>query len=647
MTLEDGLAPSVPCEVNIISLKGGNLRHKLNEWEKITTDVQVLEAIKGLQIDFNEIPLEVESIREYSTTSEEASILNDEVHKLLNMGVIELSYPEPGQVVSPIFLREKPDGSHRMILNLKKLNEDVVYKHFKMDTLETILNLVDKGSFMTTIDIKNAYYAVNIHYDFQKYLKFTHKGVMYKFTCLPNGLSPGPRIFTKIMKPVLAALRLQRVILAIYIDDLINLHRNRNRCASNTHKIVALLEKLGFHLNTKKSSLEPSQTVEFLGFVIDSIKMIIQLTTKKKESLVELCKQVLNQQYVTIRVVAKLLGKFTSSFLGVKFGPLHYRFLDNDKTKALVISKGNFNATMCISEKGREDILWWLDNTLSSFNHIGVGNPTIVITTDACLTGWGGTIGSQRTHGLWHNEETQADSDINILELKAILFSLKALLNDSKNVHLKILSDNTTAVHSINNMGTCRSLPCHQVVMDIWEWADAQNNWLTATHIAGKDNTEADALSRIQETSMEWKLNENIFHKIVSKYGLTPEIDLFATRINTQLNTFASFKPDPEATYINSFTLNWGDFQSVYCFPPFAIIGKVVRKIIKDQANALLVTPNWQTQYWYPLLLEITNPYFISPPSSTTMLYLPNDLSMEHPMQNLVLAAWRIYGKCA
>ena len=122
---------------------------------------------------------------------------------------------------------------------------------------------------------------------------------------------------------------------------------------------------------------------------------------------------------------------------------------------------------------------------------------------------------------------------------------------------------------------------------------------------------------------------------------------LFATRINTQLTTFASFKPDPEATYINSFTLNWGDFQSVYCFPPFSIIGKVVRKIIKDRANALLITPNWQTQYWYPLLLEKTNPYFISPPSSTTMLYLPNDLSMQHPMENLVLAAWKIYGKCA
>ena len=142
---------------------------------------------------------------------------------------------------------------------------------------------------------------------------------------------------------------------------------------------------------------------------------------------------------------------------------------------------------------------------------------------------------------------------------------------------------------------------------------------------------------------MEWKLNEKIFNKLLKRFGFTPDIDLFATRINTQLENFASFQPDPDAAYINSFTLDWGNFKYIYCFPPFAIIGKVVRKMIEDQAEGILITPNWQTQYWYPLLLEISYPYFISS-SSTTMLYLPNDLTVEHPMKDLVLVAWRISG---
>ncbi len=619
---------------------GGNLANSIEEWEKITHDLHILEAIIGYEIDFTDVPDEIESLREYTTSLEEASILDAEIEKLLKSGVIEKTFPEPGQVLSPIFLKEKPDGSYRMILNLKRLNEDVVYEHFKMDTLETILNLVDKGSFMTTIDIKSAYYAVKIHPEHHKYLKFTHRNIMYQFVCLPNGLSSGPRVFTKIMKPVLASLRLLRIILAIYIDDLINMHKSKKVCAIYTNKIIDLLTQLGFTINMAKSSLEPSNIVEFLGFVINSSNMTIQLTNKKKLAISVLTKETLKKDKVTIRQVSKLLGKFTSSCLGVKFGPLHYRYLDRDKTLALKKSKGKYNSLMAISSKGREDIKWWLNNILPSFNHIRTGNPTLTITTDACFTGWGGTIGTNHTHGLWHADEINPDTDINVLELKAILLSLQALLDQQYDTHIKILSDNTTAVHSINNMGTCHSFPCHDVVMLIWDWAKDRNNWLTASHIAGKDNTEADRLSRIRETSMEWKLHENIFNKIMNRFGITPNIDLFATRINTQMPVYASFQPDPGAKYINAFTLDWEKFDNIYCFPPFAIIGKVIRKIIADKATGILITPNWQTQYWYPLLLEISiNKFFIS---SKAALYLPNDPTVKHPMRNLTLVAWRI-----
>ena len=88
-----------------------------------------------------------------------------------------------------------------MILNLKHLNEDVVYRHFKMETLLSIINLVDKDCFMTKVDIRNAYYSIKIDPTFQKYFKFMVGNELFRFTCLPNGLSPGPRLFTKVMKP--------------------------------------------------------------------------------------------------------------------------------------------------------------------------------------------------------------------------------------------------------------------------------------------------------------------------------------------------------------------------------------------------------------------------------------------------------------
>ena len=79
---------------------------------------------------------------------------------------------ETGEFISPIFLRERKDGSHRMILNLKALNKSIVYHHFKMDTLGSVIKLMRPNCFMATIDLKDAYYSVPVSEKHQKYLKF-------------------------------------------------------------------------------------------------------------------------------------------------------------------------------------------------------------------------------------------------------------------------------------------------------------------------------------------------------------------------------------------------------------------------------------------------------------------------------------------
>ena len=50
---------------------------------------------------------------------------------------------------------------------------------------------------------------------------------------------------------------------------------------------------------------------------------------------------------------------------------------------------------------------------------------------------------------------------------------------------------------------------------------------------------------------------ENVFEKIVQHFQFYPKTDLFASRLKKQLPGFASYRPDPEATYINAFSLEW------------------------------------------------------------------------------------------
>ena len=58
-----------------------------------------------------------------------------------------------------IFIRQKPDGSYRLILNLKNLNEDMPYIQFKMETIQSVLSLITPRCYLASLDLKDAYYS--------------------------------------------------------------------------------------------------------------------------------------------------------------------------------------------------------------------------------------------------------------------------------------------------------------------------------------------------------------------------------------------------------------------------------------------------------------------------------------------------------
>lgn len=88
-----------------------------------------------------------------------------------------------------------------------------------------------------------------------------------------------------------------------------------------------------------------------------------------------------------------------------------------------------------------------------------------------------------------------------------------------------------------------------------------------------------------------------------------PKVDLFATNNNTKCRIFCPWFPYPEAKEIDAFSTDWSNLV-FYAFPPFAFILKVIRKIINDQAEGILVVPNWPSRLWFPLFNEL----LVSPP---------------------------------
>ena len=137
----------------------------------------------------------------------EKTLFRVEIKRLLEKSVLEPVKEAEKGYVSPIFLREKKNN-HRMMLNPKNFNKHVTLRHFKIDSLNTALDMVRKNCYMASIGLTDAYYSVPVATVDQKYLMIQFEGIRY--VCPPNGLSPVPRIFTKPMKPLLSSLRQKR-----------------------------------------------------------------------------------------------------------------------------------------------------------------------------------------------------------------------------------------------------------------------------------------------------------------------------------------------------------------------------------------------------------------------------------------------------
>ena len=579
-----------------------------DQWLYVTSDKFILQAVAGTMLEFvDELP-PLRQPRRLQFTDFESDVIDKQIIAFLQLGIVEKTEHSSDEFISNIFIRDKKDGSHRLILNLVELNPFIAYHHFKMDTIESVINMMRPNCFMASIDLAKAYYSIPVVTAHRRFLRFEWNDVLYQFRVIPNGLSSGPRTFTKILKPVYAYLRQRGHIVSGYIDDSFIMSDSLDSCVDSVACTARLFTSLGFCINVSKSVTRPTQELEHLGFVLNSVDMTVSLPTRKVDNLIRKCKHVLNAVRLTIRELAELIGILVSSFTAVEFGRLHYRHLEAVKVQALKASAGNFDATVVISPEAKKEVFWWINQVKTEVRHIDHGKFTICLTTDASTLGWGAVLDpviiseeQQTTGGRWTLEEKR--EHINVLELKAGLLGLQSFCSDSSNAHVKIYLDNCTGVSYINHLGGSHSPRCNEIAQSIWEFCRQRYLWITASHLPGHLNVVADHHSRVFDDKTEWKLNPLVFQRIVQQF-IKPDIDLFASRLNFQLKPFVSWRPDPLAKCIDAFTFDWAH-EVFYAFPPFSILPQVLKKIEYDGAKGILIVPNWTTQVWFPLLSRL------------------------------------------
>lgn len=156
-----------------------------------------------------------------------------------------------------------------------------VQNKFKLEGINSANKYCNETDFMFKFDLKSGYHHLDINPSHFQYLSFCWKNVYYSFTVLPFGLSSAPFIFTQLFKPFLKYWRSQGHKIDIYLDDGLGLSSDYSSCKPMSSAIQADLKLAGFLVNKERSIWEPSQSMDWLGFLGYSARYAFYSPIKK------------------------------------------------------------------------------------------------------------------------------------------------------------------------------------------------------------------------------------------------------------------------------------------------------------------------------------------------------------------------------
>lgn len=614
----------------------------IDNWRKINAPSEVLHWIEfGTPITFTSQPPEF-CFENKPFTHDERLFLRSHIARLVKDGAVrQLSY-KPRYVSSIKTVPKKPGSyeKYRMITNLFFLNQYVITPKFQYDSFNNVAELISYGDHFTSFDLKDGFYHVPLSPEASEYMGFQFENKFYTWIVCPFGWSSSPYYFHKIVRPLKQFICLQGIRISVFVDDAINI-APPSQITDHTDFSIATFEDSGFVINYPKSKLDADHSIEYTGYIYDSMgpdeKPWVYISKHKVQKLIKDAKRALRAGVIHVRFLAKICGQgiaMAKAILPAKFKlrPLY----------SLLALRQSWSHSLILSDSARAALLWWTD-TVSDWNGspLHVSPVSAQVSTDSSGFGWGAVCHNTNLEAAGSWDLFTANQHINFKELLAILYAVLCFKSELTGKTVQFLSDSSTAVSYIRNMGgPIKRLSSLAEV--IWEKCYSSRIHPVISHLSGKLNCRPDSLSRLS-LQYEWMLDPGLFNYIDSMLG-PHTVDRFASMTTALLPKYNSRFSDPLTSGVDALAQqDWGSEMN-FVNAPFRLLNKVLDVVVKQRAHATVIAPHWPNQPWFSRLKNLS----VSPPIRLRLnrsTILPLGRTAE-PLKNRrwQISAWRIFG---
>lgn len=201
--------------------------------------------------------------RNYRTPHAQKDEINRQVEKLVENNLVE---PSTSNYNSAIILVPKKgtgqDKKWRLCIDYRKLNRKLVADRYPLPRIDDILDNLGRAKYFSVMDLHAGFHQVPLEEESRNITTFSTEKGSFRWKVLPFGLNVSPNSFSRMMSIAFSGLPPDKDFL--YIDDIIVIGKGEREHIENLEAIFKILSERNLKLNPEKCKFFQNQ-VTFLG----------------------------------------------------------------------------------------------------------------------------------------------------------------------------------------------------------------------------------------------------------------------------------------------------------------------------------------------------------------------------------------------